>query len=114
MKYLYSCLVAALLLSGQAMAEPTNRVFVTNERSNTVTVMIGKTLEVEAEINVRARPRGIGLSPDRTELYVALGEEDAIAAIEPKTLEVVRRFASGSDPETCAVHPNGNLYISNE
>lgn len=115
MRYLYSCLITAgLLLSGQAMAEPTNRVFVTNERSNTVSVINGETLELEAEIKVGKRPRGIGLSPDRSELYIALGEEDAIEVIDPKTLKVTRRFDSGSDPETFAVHPNGNLYISNE
>ena len=34
--------------------------------------------------------------------------------IDPVSLKVLRRFDSGPDPETFAVHPNGNLYISNE
>ena len=60
------------------------------------------------------RPRGIGFAPDGSELYVAVSEENAIAVIDPVSHKVLRKFQSGSDPETFAVHPNGNIYISNE
>ncbi len=95
-------------------AEPTGRIFITNEKSNTVSVINGKTLEVESEIAIGERPRGIGISPDGAEIYVAVSEENLIAIFDPKTLEILRKFKSGSDPETFAVHPNGNIYISNE
>ena len=95
-------------------AQPTGRIFVTNEKDNTVSVINGATFEVEAEIQIGKRPRGIGMSPDGSEVYVAISEDDAIAVFDPKTLKVLRKFQSGSDPETFAVHPNGNLYISNE
>jgi PQQ-dependent catabolism-associated beta-propeller protein len=95
-------------------ASPTGRIFITNEKSNTVSVINGETLEVEKEIDIGDRPRGIGISPDGTEVYVAVSEENSIAVFDPKTLEVLRKFESGSDPETFAVHPNGNIYISNE
>ena len=107
--FLISCgLVAGL------QAAPSMRIFITNERSDDISVINGKTLEVEATIPVGGRPRGIGLSPDGQELYVAVSEENSIAVINPATLEVLRKFESGSDPETFAVHPNGNIYISNE
>ena len=92
----------------------TNRIFVTNERSNDVTVINGSTLEVEQTFKVGERPRGIGLSPDGKELYVATSEENKIKVIDPVSLEIIREFEAGSDPETFAVHPNGNIYISNE
>ncbi len=95
-------------------ASPTGRIFVTNEKDNSVSVINGETLEVEKEIGIGNRPRGIGISPDGTEVYVAVSEENSIAVFDPKTLEVLRKFESGSDPETFAVHPNGNIYISNE
>ena len=60
------------------------------------------------------RPRGVGLSADRKEVYVAVSGENKIAVLDPQTLKVLRRFDSGTDPETFAVHPNGNVYISNE
>jgi len=95
-------------------AEPTGRIFITNEKGNSISVINGATLEVESEIAIGERPRGIGISPDGTEVYVAVSEENLIAVFDPKTLEVLRKFKSGSDPETFAVHPNGNIYISNE
>ncbi len=91
-----------------------NRIFVTNERSHDVSVINGSTLEVEETIRVGDRPRGIGISPDGAELYVAVSEENAIAVVDLTSLKVIRKFQSGSDPETFAVHPNGNIYISNE
>ena len=37
-----------------------------------------------------------------------------MTVIDPDTLKILRDFEAGSDPETFAVHPNGNIYISNE
>lgn len=95
-------------------AEPSGRIFITNEKSDSVSVIDGSTLEVEATIKIGDRPRGIGLSPDGTELYVAVSEENKIKVIDPVSLKTLREFEAGSDPETFAVHPNGNIYISNE
>lgn len=95
-------------------AAQTGRIFITNEGSDDLTVINGKTLEVEQTIPVGKRPRGIGLSPDASELYVAVSDENLIAVLDPGTLKTLRKFEAGSDPETFAVHPNGNIYISNE
>jgi PQQ-dependent catabolism-associated beta-propeller protein len=106
--------IILVFISTCLQAEPTMRIFVSNERSNSISVINGSSLEVEATIDIGKRPRGIGLSPDGTELYVAVSDEDAIAVVDPVTLKILRKFKSGSDPETFAVHPNGNIYISNE
>src|SRR5262245_18261424 len=107
------CLVG-LSLAQAAGAAGTHRIFVTNEESNDLTVIDGKTLAVETTIPVGQRPRGIGLSPDHKELYVAVSEEDSIAVVDPESLKVLRKFKAGSDPEAFAVHPNGYIYLSNE
>jgi len=114
MKLLFMPLVLLTVLANSAFATPTGRIFVTNERSDTVSVINGTTLEVEATIEIGDRPRGIGLSPDGTELYVAVSEENKIKVVDPVSLKIIREFEAGSDPETFAVHPNGNIYISNE
>lgn len=106
--------IACSLLTQASFAAGTGRIFITNEHSDDISVINGKTLEVEATIKVGDRPRGIGLSPDGTELYVAVSEENLIAVLDPASLRILRKFESGSDPETFAVHPNGNIYISNE
>ena len=112
MKYL-SLLVLALC-SLQGFAAQTGRIFVTNENGNSITVIDSKTNRVETTVDIGKRPRGIGLSPDRKELYVVVSDEDVIKVVDPQSLKVLRKFKAGSDPETFAVHPNGHIYISNE
>ncbi|MFP6682055.1 MAG: PQQ-dependent catabolism-associated beta-propeller protein [Gammaproteobacteria bacterium] len=95
-------------------AAPPKRIFVTNEKDDTVSVIDGATNMVIATIRIGGRPRGIGIAPDGSEVYVAISTENAIAVFDPETFEVLRSFKGGEDPETFAVHPNGNIYISNE
>ncbi|MBI2992656.1 MAG: PQQ-dependent catabolism-associated beta-propeller protein [Gammaproteobacteria bacterium] len=106
--------ILCVVMSPAVPAAPTHRIFVTNEGSDDLSVINGKTLEVEKTFTVGKRPRGIGLAPDASELYVAASEENVILVIDPSTLKELRRFEAGSDPETFAVHPNGTIYISNE
>lgn len=92
----------------------TGRVFVTNERGDSVSVIDAATNTVIKTVPVGRRPRGIGLSPDGKEIYIAASGDNAIVVLDPNSLSVVRSFQSGNDPETFAVHSNGNIYISNE
>jgi len=112
MKYLSFIVLALFSLHGYAAS--TGRIFVTNESGNTITVINSETNKVETTIDIGKRPRGIGLSPDASELYVAVSDEDVIKVVDPQSLKVLREFKAGSDPETFAVHPNGHIYISNE
>ena len=113
MKHLIT--VSVIFLAGiQLVHAASGRIFITNERSNDISVIDGASLEIERTIEIGDRPRGIGISPDGTELYIAVSEENVIAALDLNTLELLRKFQAGSDPETFAVHPNGNIYISNE
>ncbi len=115
MKLFWTALsLITLIFSTGAHAAGSKRIFVTNEKGNTLSVINGDSLKVEKTIHVGKRPRGIGLSPDGTELYVAVSEENRIKVIDPVSLDIVREFEAGSDPEAFAVHPNGNIYISNE
>ena len=65
-------------------------VYVSNERSQTVSVIDGTTDRVTATIPVGTRPRGVHVAPDGRRLYVALsdnaqrvqGSGDGIAVIE--------------------------------
>lgn len=114
MKLIYVAILSAALFTQLAIAQHTGRVFVTNERSNTVSVINGKTHQIEATIEIGKRPRGIGISPDGSEVYVAISQENKIAVFDPVSLKILRKFNAGDDPEAFSVHPNGNIYISNE
>ena len=114
MKLRYILATSLLILSANTWADPTYRLFVTNEKSNSVSVIDSRTGQVETTLEIGDRPRGIGLSPDHKTLYVALSEENSIAMVDVASLKTIGKLNAGEDPETFAVHPNGNLYLSNE
>ena len=76
--------LALLLAAAPALA---NRVFVSNERGNDVTVLDSDTLEVIGHYPVGARPRGIAISPDGKELYVCASDDDLVRVFDPQTMQ---------------------------
>ena len=112
--------VVALGVQAASLPRDASLVFVSNERSGTITVIDSQTDQVLQTISVGARPRGIQTSPDGRTLYVALsdsasrvqGSGDAVAAIDIATRRVVARFEAGSDPEQFAVSPDGRRLIA--
>lgn len=121
----------ALPLTAQA-----GRAFVSNEDGASVTVVDTDRAEVVTTVNVGKRPRGMKLSHDGRQLFVAVSglpkcppsvpdEEcaklkrdltaDGIAVLDTATLKLVKLLKSGSDPEQFDVSRDGRkLYISNE
>ena len=80
----FTSVAVALLLASCAPAEASKsaeppprpagsyHVYVTNERSNDITIIDSVTNEVAATAPVGKRPRGIHASPDKQTIYVAL------------------------------------------
>src|SRR5688572_1813729 len=94
-------------------AEP--MIFVSNEKDNTITVLNADTLEKIDTIKVSRRPRGIVVSPDGKELFVAAGDGDIMDVVDIGTLKITRQLESGPDPELMALSPKGDIiYIANE
>src|SRR5512145_181030 len=102
-----SVLGTALLLvaAGWAVAGPF--VYVSNERSNDVTIIDAATDAVVATVKVGDRPRGIAAAPDGRQVYVAISEEDIIAVLDTASRQVTGKLKAGSDPEAFAVSPDG-------
>lgn len=106
-------LTAALV----ALATPAlaGKVFVSNERGNTITVIDSETWEVIEEFPAGNRPRGITISPDGTKVYVCASDDDLVRVFDAETYEELHTLPSGPDPELFVLHPSGNpLYIANE
>ena len=109
-------------------------VYVTNEQSGDLTVIDPATNSVVATIPLGKRPRGIRVSPNHAELYIALSgspisppgvdesklpppdrSADGIGVVGVKTLKLATILRGPSDPEQTSVSPDGTrLYIANE
>jgi YVTN family beta-propeller protein len=125
---------ASVIPIANCKSQIANPLFVSNERSGTVTVIDSSTNQPVTTIKVGKRPRGIRLSPDGKTLYVALSgspivppsqrEEDAppadktadgIGVVDVASHTLARILPSGSDPEQFDLTPDGKkMYIANE
>src|SRR5713226_2551982 len=89
--------------------------YVSNEKSNTVSVIDTDTWAVTKTIKVGQRPRGIEFTRDGKFVMVAVGDDDTIQVIDAKTQAVVDTLPSGPDPELFTQDAAGKtLYVANE
>jgi PQQ-dependent catabolism-associated beta-propeller protein len=114
-----ACLAAAAawvvgVLAVPAEAKNTGLIYVTSEKSSTLSVL-NLNNEMVKQIKTCARPRGMHYDATRTKLIIACGDDDTIAVYDIATLKLVKRYRDIKDPETFALHPDGkHIYISNE
>ncbi len=108
------CAVVVATLAGPAVAAPSGRMIVSNERDDTLTIL-DSDLQVIDTIDTCARPRGMHFSADRSEFYVACADDDQIAIYGTADLTLRRRIRNVPAPETFDLHPDGRrLVVSNE
>src|SRR5205807_3895467 len=79
--------------------------YVSNEKSNTVSVIDTNKWEVVRTIKVGQRPRGIAFTRDQKYVLVAVGDDDTIELIETRTNQVTGTLPSGPDPESFVQDP---------
>jgi PQQ-dependent catabolism-associated beta-propeller protein len=131
-----SRLLPVFLLAVVPLAAHAGRAYVTNEDGESVSVLDTDKAEVVSTVNVGKRPRGMKLSHDGRQLFVAVSglpkcppsvadEEcaklkrdlsaDGIAVIDTATLKLVKLLKSGSDPEQFDLsHDGKQLFVANE
>ena len=112
------------------------RAYVSNEDGQTVTVIDTDKAEAIATVAVGKRPRGLKLSKDGSQLYVAVSglpkcppdipdaecakferdlSADGIAVIDTASLKMLKVLKAGSDPEQFDLSMDGRLlFVANE
>jgi PQQ-dependent catabolism-associated beta-propeller protein len=113
-KIIMSLAILALLPAGTEAGAAELRVFVTNEKSNNVTVIEALSGKVLATIAVGQRPRGITASADGRRVFVANSNSNNVSVIDAASLKVIDSFAAGTDPEGITVDGRNRLYVANE
>ncbi len=107
-------LVTATLAVGPGVAKDTGLIFVSNEKSSTITVLDAND-KVIRTFDTCARPRGMHFSADRTQFFVGCADDSQVAIYDVASQDLVGRIRGVERPETFDLHPNGrHLYISNE
>src|SRR5215813_13613534 len=89
--------------------------YVSNEKSNTISVIDTDKFQVVKTIKVGQRPRGIELTKDGKYVLVAVGDDDTIQMIDTTTYQIAANLPSGPDPELFTQDSAGKiLYVANE
>jgi len=79
------------------------RIYVSNGRAGTISVLDGASYELLATIKVGTRPWGIALSPDGKLLYVANGPSNDISVVDLQANREIARVKAGASPWSVAV-----------
>jgi PQQ-dependent catabolism-associated beta-propeller protein len=108
-------LTTLLLVAIASEAHAELRIFVTNERSDDVTVIQAETGAVLKTIAVGKRPRGVTASADGKRVYVANSNSDTLSVIDAAGLTVTASIPAGRDPEGLTFNRDGTLlFVVNE
>ncbi len=107
--------VSMLIVSSMALAKGTGYIFVSSEKDNVITVLDGRTYKLVKKIETSERPRHLQFNPERTQIYAACGDGEAIDIIDVAKLEVVGKIDDIDDPEAFDLSPDGRyMYVSLE
>src|SRR5207253_4846817 len=97
-----------------AVNETTNKAYVVNRSSNSITVIDGKTRAAIATIRTGAGPEAIAVNPLTNRVYVANSGESSVTVIDGATGTVAATVRTGSNCNALAVNPTTNrIYVTN-
>src|SRR5215470_6033885 len=129
-----ACAVIFLSCKSGSVRRPPVTVYVTNEASGDLSVIDAANNEVIATLPLGKRPRGIQITPDRKNIFVALSgspiagpgvdedslpppdkSADGIGIVDVDRNVFLRLMPVGSDPEQFVLsHDGAKLYVANE
>ena len=100
---------------GIAIANEFNKGFISNGRSDTVTVFNLKTFKVIANVHVTGRnPDAIAYDPYSKRVFTFNGRSSNATAIDAKTDKVVGTITLDGKPEFAVSNGKGNMYVNIE
>jgi YVTN family beta-propeller protein len=91
-----------------AVNEATNRAYIVNHNSGSVTVVDGSTHAVSATVKVGSGPEAAAVNPQTNRVYVANSGESSVTVIDGSTGAVLATVRTGSNCNAIAVNPATN------
>ncbi len=84
------------------------KIYVSNGRAGTVSVLDSHTYELLNTIKVGVRPWGMAISPDGKFLYTANGPSNDVSVVDLEANKEIARVKAGTSPWAVAIVPNTN------
>jgi len=84
------------------------KIYVSNGRAGTVSVLDSRTYELLDSIKVGTRPWGMSISPDGKYLYTANGPSNDLSVVDLQTDKEIAKIQAGESPWGVTVVPNAH------
>ena len=97
-----------------AVDPQTNKVYVTNFKSTTVTVIDGTTNTPLSVINVGRTPYGLGIKTDTKLLYVALEYNDTLVIVNTTTNEIIKNIDIVKPYDIAVNSKTNKVYVTSD
>lgn len=99
---------------GIEMNPITNRIYVANEYSNTISVIDASTDLVESTIQVENFPYDLDVNRFNNRIYVTNRGSDSVSVIDGSTNTKLANISVGSSPVGVVINPSANwIYVTN-
>ena len=99
---------------GVAVNPVTNKIYITDEFSNSVSVIGGTSNSVEGTIAVGDFPYGVAINPFDSRVYVTNRGSDTVSVIDGSTNTKLHNITVQNSPVGIAVNPSANwIYVTN-
>ena len=82
------------------------KIFVSNGRAGTVSVLDSRSYELLDSIKVGTRPWGLVISPDGKYLFTANGPSNDVSVVDLQTNKEIARVQAGASPWGIAIVPS--------
>jgi YVTN family beta-propeller protein len=100
---LCTALISSMLICSTASLQAKELAYVTNEKSNSLSVIDLDDYTVIKEVPVGERPRGFIFNHDQTLAYICASDSDRIQIFDVASDMIIGVLPSGEDPETIAL-----------
>lgn len=99
---------------GVAVNPVTKKIYITDEFSNSVSVISGTSNSVEGTIAVGDFPYGVAINPFDSRVYVTNRGSDTVSVIDGSTNTKLHNITVQNSPVGIAVNPTANwIYVTN-
>ncbi|MBV9177353.1 MAG: YncE family protein [Nitrososphaeraceae archaeon] len=100
---------------GVAISPSTNTVYISNTRSNSISVIDGTSDKVVKTIGIDYSPFEMAFNQNTNKLYVANSEDGTVSVIDTTSNKVVKTVITGGSPSNIAIDPKTNMiYVTNK
>jgi YVTN family beta-propeller protein len=108
-----SILAAAVAALAVATPAAATSLYITNTKSNTISIIDTRTLEVTGTIPLGAgKPNRVVFTPDGRTAWVVYDKSHDLGIVDAETRKLVKRVKIGGNPYNLAVSPDGRfLYV---